>query len=188
MESRKAFRLDEQYSQSKHHTGSQSNGKRTLGNKPRYQLSASMSRKRTLELSKSPCLSRFSICRYFSRDKETTAERSRPAESIKESIIAGRAARGQQGKKGEERDPGEMPLAPRNLSRFFSSPSYYNTALLYLRDDSANVRAQGQAGVGGSRHRLPPLEIASFSRTLLVAHRWDTVTGERALILTASFR
>jgi len=49
-----------------------------------------MSRERTLELSKSLCLSHFSICRYFSCDKGTTAERSRPAESIKESITAGK--------------------------------------------------------------------------------------------------
>lgn len=33
------------------------------------------------------------------------------------------------------------PLAPRrNISEFFSSPSYYNIAFLYLPDDTADVR------------------------------------------------
>lgn len=63
----------------------------------------------------------------------------------------------------KERDPGEMPLAPRNLSRFFSSPSYYNTALLYLRDDAARMSERGQERVDPS-----VVEIARFRWRLLV--------------------
>lgn len=124
------------------------------------QLSAPMSRG-TFELSESGYLPRFSICRYFNRDKEIGAW-SRLAESIKESITAERRG----GRKRESRDG---PLTLWNLSEFFSFPSYYNIAFLYLHRDAANIRR----GVGPLRRSFP-LEIGSFSRTLLVAHRWNT--------------
>lgn len=104
---------------------------------------------------------RFSICRYFNRDKEIGAW-SRLAESIKESITAERRG----GRKRESRD---VPLTLWNLSEFFSSPGYYNIAFLYLHRDATNIRR----GVGPLRRSFP-LEIGSFSRTLLVAHRWNT--------------
>lgn len=104
---------------------------------------------------------RFSICRYFSRDKEIGAW-SRLVESIKESITAER-------RRGERnRESRDVPLTPWNLSEFFSSPDYYNIAFLYLRGDAASIRR----GVGPLRSF--PLEIGSFSRTLLVAHRRNT--------------
>jgi len=122
-------------------------------------------------------LLRFSICRYFSRDKEIGAW-SRLAESIKESITAERR-RGR--RKRESRD---VPLTPWNLSEFFSSPGYYNIAFLYLHRNATNIRR----GVGPLRSF--PLEIGSFSRTLLVAHRRNTanVNIDRLFSIVPFFR
>lgn len=117
---------------------------------------------RTFELSGLGYLPRFSICRYFSHDKEIRAW-SRLAESIKESITAERR------REGRKRESGDVLLTLWNFSEFCSSPGYYNIAFLYLHGDAANIRR----GVGPLRRPFP-LKIGSFSRTLLVAHRRNT--------------
>lgn len=117
---------------------------------------------RTFELSKSGYPPRFSIWWYFSRDKEI-GTRSRLAESIKESITVERR------REERKRESEDVPPTLWNLWEFFSFLGYYNIAFLYLHGDAANIRR----GVG-PLCRLFPLEIGTFSRTLLVAHRRNT--------------
>lgn len=73
-----------------------------------------------------------------------------------------------------------MPLRLRqDLLGFFSSPGYYNIAFLYLYLSTRRCRECQSEGDGQRRRRVRgisrpfPLEIASFSWTLLVAHRRD---------------
>jgi len=90
---------------------------------------------RTFKLSESGYLLRFSICRYFSRDKEIGAW-SRLAESIKESITAERR------REGKKREFGDVPLTLWDL-RIFQLSRYYNIAFLYLHGDAANIKKRG---------------------------------------------